>query len=118
MMPRKPLPGCRKAGCPGKIDKGNCSHCGQSRRVDNRISAARRGYGRRWQRLRLMQLARHPLCKHCQDAGIITAATEVDHILARRAGGSDAMANLQSLCKSCHSKKTAAEAGGEGGSDS
>ncbi|MCB0080444.1 MAG: HNH endonuclease [Caldilineaceae bacterium] len=54
-----------------------------------------------------MQLRREPLCRHCRERGQTTAATEVDHIKARRDGGSDAFDNLQSLCKSCHSRKTA-----------
>ena len=36
-------------------------------------------------------------------------ATEVDHIVPKSAGGTDAMDNLQALCKSCHSRKTAKE---------
>jgi len=35
--------------------------------------------------------------------------TEVDHIIPRQDGGDNSRENLQSLCKSCHSRKTAKE---------
>jgi len=50
-----------------------------------------------------------PLCRHCKREGRITAAVDVDHIVARRDGGSDDHDNLQSLCKRHHSIKTRAE---------
>jgi 5-methylcytosine-specific restriction protein A len=53
-----------------------------------------------------MHLRNHPLCVHCLAAGITTAAIDVDHIIPKREGGTDHPANLQSLCHSCHSKKT------------
>jgi 5-methylcytosine-specific restriction protein A len=74
-----------------------------------RGSAASRGYGSRWRRLRRMILNRQPICARCP-----AAATEVDHIMPRAAGGGDDDANLQGLCKSCHSAKTASEDGGFG----
>ena len=74
-----------------------------------RGSASSRGYGARWRRLRRMQLNKAPMCVRCG-----SAATEVDHITPRAAGGSDAFDNLQSMCKSCHSRKTAGEDGGFG----
>jgi 5-methylcytosine-specific restriction protein A len=49
------------------------------------------------------------LCVECQRQGRIVAATDVDHIVARRHGGDDSFANLQPLCHSCHSKKTQQE---------
>lgn len=49
-------------------------------------------------------------------AGKVTAATEVDHIVPHR--GDERLfrdeKNLQSLCRPCHSRKTAVEDGGFG----
>ena len=75
----------------------------------NRGTAAQRGYGARWQRIRLMHLRSNPLCMdpYGVHEGRPVPATDVDHILPRREGGSDSDDNLQSLCHSCHSKKTA-----------
>ena len=70
----------------------------------------RRLYDRRMWRdeIRPQQLAREPLCRTCAKRGVITAATEVDHIEPH--AGDMALfrdpENLQSLCKSCHSLKT------------
>lgn len=41
--------------------------------------------------------------------GYVTPATEVDHILPKRLGGSDDDDNLQALCKHHHSSKTVRE---------
>ncbi len=58
----------------------------------------------RWQRVRSRQLARQPLCVECG-----RAASHVDHIKPRSAGGSIYdPANLQSMCPACHSLKTGA----------
>lgn len=75
--------------------------------MDTRPSASRRGYGARWQALRADFLRRHPLCRSCEAKGRVKPANEVDHIKPRAQGGSDADENLQSLCKPCHSRKTA-----------
>ena len=77
---------------------------------DDRPSPSRRGYDRKWMRLRRWFLARHPLCAHCLQRGFTTPATEVDHIKPLRDGGARLdQTNLQALCKSCHSRKTARE---------
>jgi 5-methylcytosine-specific restriction protein A len=77
---------------------------------DDRISASRRGYGRRWRdQTRTAFLREHPLCEDCYRRGIIMPATDVDHIVAKRRGGTDQWRNLQALCHSCHSRKTARE---------
>ena len=73
--------------------------------------SAPRGYGARWRKLRVMILAREP---YCQADGCNEWATEVDHIVPLRDGGTDRVDNLQGLCKSCHSRKTATEDGGWG----
>lgn len=76
----------------------------------NRLSSAKRGYGRRWRRLRRAFLAVHPLCEECLSRfGRDEPATEVHHIVPRAEGGKDTEANLQALCKSCHSRTTGGE---------
>ena len=60
----------------------------------------------KWQRLRAWQLANHPLCRMCMDAGKYTSARVVDHIVPHR--GDPAVfhdqSNLQSLCAACHDR--------------
>ncbi len=75
-----------------------------------RATSAERGYGHSWRKLRAAYLASHPVCQHCQKV----AATDVDHILPRRKGGTDDEWNLQALCHACHSRKTVKEDGGFG----
>lgn len=78
--------------------------------LDYRVSASKRGYGRRHQRLRKIVLARDPICKLCHRE----ATTDSDHIVPLSQGGKDELSNLQGACHSCHSRKTATEDGGFG----
>lgn len=75
-----------------------------------RLSAARRGYDRRWRRARRLHLAEHPLCVECQRAGRVTAAEHVDHVVPHRGDATRFWdpGNWQSLCAACHRRKTAA----------
>ncbi|WP_374289581.1 HNH endonuclease signature motif containing protein [Pseudomonas fluvialis] len=57
-----------------------------------------------WLRLRAQVLAEQPLCAMCTAAGLVTPATEVDHI--NNDGDDNSRGNLQGLCCSCHSHKT------------
>ena len=69
---------------------------------DGRPSAAARGYDRRWRKVRTMQLGNEPMCADCPGL-----ATEVHHVVPLSQGGSRLdLANLMSLCKSCHSRRT------------
>ncbi|MEO3428925.1 HNH endonuclease signature motif containing protein [Pelagibius sp. CAU 1746] len=67
---------------------------------------------RAWRdRLRPIQLQREPFCRHCAEDGRTVPATEVDHIVVPNG---DPMLqrdpdNYQSLCKSCHARKTRAQ---------
>lgn len=65
--------------------------------------------GAAWQRLRTSVLAGEPLCRDCASRSIVTEATDVDH----RDGnpGNNDPDNLQPLCHSCHSIKTARDHG-------
>jgi len=67
-----------------------------------------------WKITRKMVLDNEPLCRHCRKVGKLTPATEVDHIVPLISVGSKGAtdpANLQPLCKKCHSTKTALENG-------
>lgn len=86
----------------------------------HKTSAASRGYDHRWQKTRERILARdHGLCQECRRNGHVTQATDVDHVIGKAQGRRRRLAasviegddNLQSLCKLCHVKKTAAEEG-------
>ena len=117
---------CRHPGCPSLVggtpgtpgDKGGgyCQqHARQLRQAEDaeRGTASQRGYGATWRRLRTMFLAAHPLCADPFGVheGRPVAATDVDHIVMRRNGGTDDESNLQPLCHACHSRKTSAEVG-------
>lgn len=119
-MPNRPSHPCRERACAGVVKAGaeacTLGHQQVVRADDTRESASMRGYGARWRRRRAMFLRAHPLCvdPYTLHPGQVVPATDVDHILARRAGGSDRDDNLQSLCHSCHSIKTNRERDGEG----
>lgn len=110
---KAPAKRCTRSNCPGKVRNGICDKCGSlrshtSQQYDKfRGTPTERGYDYRWTKLRLIVLQREPLCRECMKNNIVTQATEVDHIIAKRNGGKDSFDNLQSLCKSCHSMKTA-----------
>ena len=65
--------------------------------------------GAAWRKLRESVLNMEPLCRHCTARGLIVAASEVDHI--NNVASDNDPDNLQALCKSCHSRKTAADHG-------
>lgn len=68
-----------------------------------------------WRKKRKSFLINNPICKHCEAMGIITQARVVDHIVSIKRGGSKLDdENLQSLCDSCHNRKSANESRGMG----
>lgn len=74
-----------------------------------RASAAKRLYGRRWQRAARLRLAEHPLCAECLRHGRVTPATVVDHVRPHRGNVLAFWTGAwQSLCVACHARKTAA----------
>jgi 5-methylcytosine-specific restriction enzyme A len=102
---------CNEPGCPQIAgDGGKCAaHQAQRARTERtqRPTPAQQGYDWAWRKIRAAFLAKHPYCEHCP-----AYATEVDHILPLSRGGTHDEDNLESFCKSCHSKKTARETGG------
>jgi len=64
-----------------------------------------------WAQLRGGQLLREPFCRECARRGLRVRAIDVDHIQDHKGDWQifTDPANLESLCHSCHSRKTAAE---------
>jgi 5-methylcytosine-specific restriction protein A len=105
---------CAAPGCGAASAGRYCQkHSGWNRpdRIADRErgSHSKRGYGRRWERLRKLVLARDPLCRIGNLCGGMGISTEADHIVPRARGGDDSMENLQGACHACHSHKTATE---------
>lgn len=106
-MPYAPLKSCTWPGCPNLVRRGHCDqHTARNLKKDTYYSRAS------WRKTRAKQLADHPMCEHC--GRHVGTRGHVDHILARRQGGSDDAWNLMTLCHSCHSKKTNRVDGGLG----
>ncbi len=112
-MPYKPKKPCAHPGCRELTSSRFCpTHAKQDQREYEhyrRDPATRKRYGSTWQRIRDRYIAAHPLCEKCKEAGRITPAQEVHHILPIAKGGSHAEENLMSLCKRCHSGITLVE---------
>ncbi|KAB2953733.1 HNH endonuclease [Heliorestis acidaminivorans] len=114
-MPWKPKHICSYAGCNELTHDRYCdSHKRQITKEHNQKNS--KLYTYRWHKKSKAFLRAHPLCAHCLQAGRVTEATEVDHIIPHN--GDIKLFwdqnNWQSLCKKCHSKKTAQEDGGFG----
>lgn len=110
-MPKKPPTPCYYYGCAALTEQKYCEkHVHKvvkpepKKYKDNRPSRSARGYDEHWMKLRRMVLAQEPLCRSCMTQGRHTAANEVDHMDGNVRN--NAWSNMQSLCKSCHSKKT------------
>jgi 5-methylcytosine-specific restriction protein A len=107
-MPSKPLKPCNKLGCPNLTRDKYCEiHKQLTTNYDNhRGTAAQRGYGSKWRKVRAYYLAKNPICLRCGDI-----ATVVDHITPHKGNMQLfwATTNWQPLCKPCHDRKTATE---------
>lgn len=111
-MPSRPKHPCGAPNCPELVAARYCEkHRGANYREQDAIrgNSAARGYGAAWRKRRAQVLREEPLCRECLAIGKTTAAEEVHHIVAKRAGGSDERSNLAPLCKPCHSKFTMKE---------
>lgn len=114
-MATKPLRPCQYPGCRQLVQRGYCPEHKpkDSTRRSDEAKAWRWMYKTdEWTRdLQPNQLLEEPFCRECAKAGRRVRATEVDHIQAHRGDWlifTDRH-NLQSLCHSCHSRKTAQE---------
>ena len=67
-----------------------------------------RGYGQAWRLLRAAVLKRDGYlcqCSACKASGRVRVASEVDHIVPKAQGGTDALDNLQAINTQCHRDK-------------
>jgi len=78
-----------------------------ARGQQERPTAAARGYcSASWRRTRLAVIARDMgICQLC--GLLVTGSPDIDHIVEKSKGGTDALSNLRTCCKACHSKRTA-----------
>lgn len=108
----KPVGICNVPGCPEDAEtNGKCSKClaDVRQRTDRRRGGGRaRGYDKKWARTRGAYLYRHPTC---EEHGCEKDATDVHHKDGRGPNGPNGhkWANLEALCHSHHSKRTALE---------
>ncbi len=119
-MPKAPMKPCSKPACGKLVPKGKCD-CGKAKAnlvppTLKRESATKRGYNHNWQKARLAFLQKHPLCCMCEQEGMVTPATVVDHIKPHK-GDQELFwdrSNWQPVCRTHHNKKTANQDGGFG----
>ncbi|MBS4762126.1 HNH endonuclease [Carnobacteriaceae bacterium zg-ZUI252] len=98
---------CRNIRCKNLTNKGYCDNCKYTK-DKIRPSANKRGYNALWRKNSKAYLQANPLCVECAKEGKIVVADCVDHIIAHKGDMKlfwD-VNNWQSLCNSCHSRKT------------
>lgn len=118
-MPVSAKKACNYPGCKAIVKDRYCdNHKRQHERdrCERAGTSSQRGYNYKWRLARKAYLMRNALCVYCLSEGNTTAATEVDHIIPHK--GDLALfwdqSNWQSLCKSCHSRKTVTDDNGFG----
>lgn len=118
-MAMKPLRPCRHPGCSVLVPGGYC----EAHRPKDSARRSEEAKTWRWMYqtdtwrdvLRPGQLLREPFCRECAKRGHRTLATDVDHIVDHKGDWTlfTDPDNLESLCHSCHSRKTMAEMRGK-----
>ena len=114
-MPYQPKRPCHFNGCPNLTNEYYCDvHRKQVNKTYNkyeRDNFSKTFYNSpEWIKVRKQKLAVDPLCEECKKNGTFVKATLVDHITPIKQGGAMFdFNNLQSLCWSCHSRKSIIE---------
>lgn len=103
---------CSIPGCPHLTRGRYCAfHQQQAEQHYDRQrgTPAERGYDAQWRKVRAAFIKANPTCWMCGEP-----ATDVDHILPIRDGGTHDPSNLRSFCHRHHSQHTARYGGGFG----
>ncbi|WP_319524664.1 HNH endonuclease signature motif containing protein [uncultured Desulfosarcina sp.] len=108
-MPGKPRRYCAKFPCSNLAEPGS-AYCRAHKPKPAPKETDPFYSSTAWKRFRSWYRARHPLCEECEKHGRIVPMAIVDHIVEIKDGGAPfSEDNVQSLCRSCHNKKTARE---------
>ncbi|QDQ89154.1 HNH endonuclease [Alcaligenaceae bacterium SJ-26] len=116
-MTQRPNRPCRAQGC-NALHRNANGYCDEHQEMtaawkeSQRGSAADRGYGAAWRKLRLLVLRRDGWicrCDECRKTGRVRNASEVDHVIPKAEGGTDDSSNLRAINSDCHKTKTQAE---------
>jgi 5-methylcytosine-specific restriction protein A len=114
-MPNRPPRICSHPGCQATTHSRYCEkHKSEADQHYNRYQRDRTAQtfyeSGAWRKLRQMKLRESPFCELCRTGGTLVKATVVDHIIPIKQGGAPLdLENLQSLCNSCHSRKSTQE---------
>lgn len=101
---------CSHTGCRALATAGGRCADHQREVWHKKPAATKRVTGRRLQAMRAALFADNPLCVECARLGLVTLATQRDHIKPLGEGGADDSSNVQGLCDACHEVKSLAEA--------
>jgi len=116
-MAQRPSRPCRAQGC-NALHRNANGYCDAHQDLAaawkgaRRGSAAERGYGAAWRKLRLLVLQRDGWrcrCDECKKTGRVRNASEVDHVIPKAEGGTDHPSNLRAINSECHKAKSQAE---------
>ena len=109
-MPVKNKKPCSYVGCPELVEIGT-QYCAKHQAkvyADydkyERTEERKERYQGSWKSIRIRFIKEHPFCDICFQNGIMTPAVLVHHRKPLAEGGTNDPANLQSLCKPCHSR--------------
>jgi len=111
-MPWAPRHPCATVGCAALVEHGRarCPQHERQRQQDDRHvrgSATDRGYDHAWQAVRAAYARAHPWCEPCLARGYRVPVQIVDHRIPLTQGGARLdPRNLESQCRSCHTRKT------------
>lgn len=110
-MPARALRPCSIPGCSVLVRSGSRCRKHINAGVQREPDTKSMYNSPRWKAMRIQQLQDHPWCQACLTLGIYEPAEEVDHIRPHRGDPNLFFddANLQSLSKQCHSRKTSNE---------
>ncbi len=114
-MPSRPPHPCSYHGCTNLVTTSRCAdHQRPEVDVYHHDKAIKQLYNsNQWARIRTNQLTKEPWCAICLQKNMRTFATDVDHITPHRGDSARFFDGpFQSLCHSCHTKKTNEERGG------